>query len=102
MRAALKRTLLALAAAAVASAAIATLASAPAGRSAPTRGALAPPRGAAGAELLGAGPGGRTTLARWTLARDPSDRGLARGWQRGGFAGRAVSVPNVVDASDIK
>lgn len=43
------------------------------------------------------GPGGRTALTRWTRRLDPSDRGLARGWQRGGFAGADVSVPNVVD-----
>ncbi len=43
------------------------------------------------------GPGGRTALTRWTRRLDPSDRGLARGWRRGGFAGTGVSVPNVVD-----
>lgn len=43
------------------------------------------------------GPGGRVVLSRWTLALDPSDRGLARGWQRGGFSGRTVTVPNDVD-----
>jgi hypothetical protein len=43
------------------------------------------------------GPGGRVALSRWTLRTDPAARGIARGWQRGGFAGRAVSVPNVVD-----
>lgn len=42
------------------------------------------------------GPGGRTALTRWTLRRDPADQGLKRGWQRGGFAGASVSVPNVV------
>jgi hypothetical protein len=41
------------------------------------------------------GPGGRTALTRWTLRRDPTDKGLRRGWQRGGFAGASVSVPNV-------
>jgi len=114
MRAAFKRTLLALAAAAVLGTAIATLATAPAvqsapagaialaGVSAPGARAAAAVSGPASAELLGEGPGGRTALTSWTLARDPSDRGLARGWQRGGFAGRAVSVPNVVDATDIK
>jgi Glycosyl hydrolases family 2, TIM barrel domain/Glycosyl hydrolases family 2 len=58
----------------------------------------APPGGA----QLGEGPGGRTALTRWTLALDPSDRGLARGWQRGGFSGRSVSVPNDVDPIHIK
>jgi Glycosyl hydrolases family 2, TIM barrel domain/Glycosyl hydrolases family 2 len=43
------------------------------------------------------GPGGRTALTRWTLRTDPADRGIALGWQRGGFGGGAVSLPNVVD-----
>jgi Glycosyl hydrolases family 2, TIM barrel domain/Glycosyl hydrolases family 2/Glycosyl hydrolases family 2, sugar binding domain len=43
------------------------------------------------------GPGGRTALTRWTLRTDPADRGIARGWQRGGFGGASVSVPNVID-----
>jgi hypothetical protein len=60
--------------------------------------ANAPPAGS----QLGEGPGGRTALSRWTLALDPGDRGLARGWQRGGFAGRSVSVPNDVDPIHIK
>jgi beta-glucuronidase len=42
------------------------------------------------------GPGGRTPLTRWTLRKDPADRGLARGWRRGGFSGASVAVPNVV------
>jgi hypothetical protein len=58
----------------------------------------APPGGA----QLGEGPGGRTALTHWTLALDPSDRGLARGWQRGGFSGHNVSVPNDVDPIQIK
>lgn len=51
---------------------------------------------------IAAGPGGRTALRDWTRALDPGDRGLARSWQRGGFAGTAVSVPNVVDPSSYK
>ena len=43
------------------------------------------------------GPGGRTALTHWTLRRDPSNQGLRRGWQRGGFNGAHVSVPNVVE-----
>jgi hypothetical protein len=58
----------------------------------------APPGGA----QLGEGPGGRSALTHWTLALDPSDRGLARGWQRGGFSGRSVNVPNDVDPIQIK
>jgi hypothetical protein len=47
--------------------------------------------------IVGDGPGGRTALTRWTLRRDPSNRGIALGWQRGGFGGTNVSVPNVID-----
>ena len=43
------------------------------------------------------GPGGRTQLTSWTLRRDPSNRGLSLGWQRGRFTGATVSVPNDVD-----
>jgi hypothetical protein len=42
------------------------------------------------------GPGGRTPLTQWTLRKDPANRGLSLGWQRGGFAGATVTVPNVV------
>jgi hypothetical protein len=50
---------------------------------------------------IAAGPGGRTALTRWTLRRDPTGRGVALGWQRGGFGGGAVTVPSVVDALPI-
>jgi hypothetical protein len=60
--------------------------------------AQAPP----GEAQIGEGPGGRTALTHWTLALDPGDRGLARGWQRGGFAGRGVSVPGDVDPIHVK
>lgn len=43
------------------------------------------------------GPGGRVPLTSWTLRRDPANRGLQRGWSRGGFPGATVSVPNVVN-----
>ncbi len=46
--------------------------------------------------LLAEGPTDRTALTHWTLRKDPADRGLALGWQRGGFAGAGVTVPNVV------
>jgi hypothetical protein len=55
--------------------------------------AEAPP----GHSIVGDGPSGRTALTRWTLRRDPSNRGIALGWQRGGFGGTSVSVPNVID-----
>ncbi len=60
--------------------------------------AQAPPSAAPPTE----GPSGRIALTRWTLALDPSDRGLARGWQRGSFSGRGVDVPNDVDPIDVK
>ncbi len=47
------------------------------------------------------GPGGRTALTRWTLRRDPANRGLALGWRRGSFGGSAVSVPSVVNPQPI-
>ncbi|HEY2216931.1 MAG TPA: glycoside hydrolase family 2 TIM barrel-domain containing protein [Solirubrobacteraceae bacterium] len=60
--------------------------------------ALAPP----GGPQPGEGADGRSVLAHWTLALDPGNRGLARGWSRGGFAGRSVSVPSDVDPIHIK
>ncbi|MCW3056787.1 MAG: hypothetical protein JWO21_756 [Solirubrobacterales bacterium] len=48
------------------------------------------------------GPGGRVGLTRWILRTDPSNRGSSRGWQRGGFAGATVSVPNVIGARSFK
>src|SRR4051794_23067359 len=64
------------------------------GRPAPADPALAPPP----ASLpIYEGPGGRVALRRWTLRTDPRAAGTAHGWQRGGFAGRPVSVPNDVD-----
>jgi hypothetical protein len=50
----------------------------------------------AGQSVIGAGPGGRTPLLRWTLREDAPDRGLALGWQRGGFSGGPVGVPSVL------
>ena len=47
--------------------------------------------------LIFEGPGGRVALTRWTLRKDPSNRGLALGYARGGFSGSAVTVPDVVD-----
>jgi len=48
------------------------------------------------------GPAGRSQLSRWTLRMDSSNRGLARGWQRGAFPGVAVSVPHTIDANHFK
>jgi hypothetical protein len=49
-----------------------------------------------GAPAIFEGPGGRTSLTRWSLRRDPANRGFALGWQRGGFAGAPVRVPSVI------
>jgi Glycosyl hydrolases family 2, TIM barrel domain/Glycosyl hydrolases family 2/Glycosyl hydrolases family 2, sugar binding domain len=51
--------------------------------------------------LIAEGPGGRTALTDWALRLDPTNHGLARGWQRGGFGGSSVNVPNVVDPTQI-
>jgi beta-glucuronidase len=64
----------------------------------PRSGGAAPPApGGAEATLLriGDGPAGSgvVTLGRWRYRGDPTDRGLARGWARGHFGGRAVRVP---------
>ncbi len=50
-----------------------------------------------GAPLIYEGPGERVPLANWILSRDPRNHGLARGYQRGGFGGTPVTVPNVVE-----
>ena len=80
----LKNTPLAVLSACVTLAAVAAAAQAPGGRS-----------------PIAEGPGGRTALTRWVLRSDPADRGVSLGWQRGGFAGRSVTVPNDVDPNDI-
>ena len=49
--------------------------------------------------LIFEGPGGRIALTRWTLLKDPSNRGLARGYAHGGFGGTGVTVPDVVEPS---
>ena len=50
-----------------------------------------------GAPLIFEGPGGRVPLRDWILQRDPHNRGLQLGYQRGSFGGSTVSVPNVVE-----
>jgi Glycosyl hydrolases family 2, TIM barrel domain/Glycosyl hydrolases family 2 len=52
--------------------------------------------------LRAEGPGGRTLLYSWTFSLDPADRGVGLGWQRGGFTGSTVTVPNVVNANQFK
>jgi hypothetical protein len=87
------RAACAVAAACVALAATAASAQAPPGH--PAQATQPPP-------AAGEGPGGRVALARWTFSLDASDRGLSRGWPRGGFSGHTVSVPSVVDPGAIK
>jgi beta-galactosidase/beta-glucuronidase len=48
------------------------------------------------------GPGGRSSLDSWTLRMDPASRGAGLGWQRGGFTGSTVTVPNVVNGNQFK
>jgi Glycosyl hydrolases family 2, TIM barrel domain/Glycosyl hydrolases family 2, sugar binding domain/Glycosyl hydrolases family 2 len=43
------------------------------------------------------GPGGRQELERWTLAKDPANRGIARGFSKGLFSGQKVNVPDTVN-----
>jgi beta-galactosidase/beta-glucuronidase len=43
------------------------------------------------------GPGGRVPLTQWTLRKDPDNHGFSHDWQRGGFSGTTVSLPNVVN-----
>jgi hypothetical protein len=87
------RTAVAVVAACVALATTAAAAQAPSSRSA---------QATQGQPATSAGPDGRTALTRWTFSLDAGDHGLARGWQRGGFAGGTVSVPNAVDPGQIK
>ncbi len=49
------------------------------------------------ASPISEGPGGRQALTHWTRRVDPTDKGMASGWRRGGFSGGGVQVPNVVD-----
>ncbi len=107
MRTPLSNAALAVAAVCVALGAAAAAADAPPSGPAPPSEHEAPPAAAAPPVVPGVapsteGPTGRTLLARWTLALDPSGRGLARGWQRGGFSGRGVTVPNDVNPIDVK
>ncbi|HEY4428454.1 MAG TPA: glycoside hydrolase family 2 TIM barrel-domain containing protein [Solirubrobacteraceae bacterium] len=67
-----------------------------------SRGGSVPAARAAEQVLGSEGPGGRTPLTRWVLRTDPSGRGASRGWQRGGFSGATVTVPNVIAAGSFK
>jgi len=97
MRSPVHKAALAVAASCVALGAAAAAAEAP-----PAAPAGDSPVAIAGPPATTEGPGGRVLLSHFTLALDASDRGLARGWQRGGFRGRAVTVPNDVDPVHFK
>jgi beta-galactosidase/beta-glucuronidase len=65
-------------------------------------------RAAAGAEaeptkpVTISGPFGRIALSGpWTVAEDPRDQGTAKGWSKGGFAGKDVTIPYVPNAERI-
>lgn len=48
------------------------------------------------------GPFGRIALGGpWTVADDPRDQGLTRGWRTGGFSGKDVTIPYVPNAGRI-
>lgn len=48
------------------------------------------------------GPFGRIALAGpWTVADDPRDQGAAKGWAKGGFVGKDVTIPYVPNANRI-
>lgn len=86
------------AACAVVATCVALAATAAAAQAPPSHSSQAIPSPPAASE----GPGGRVALTRWTFSLDATDRGLARGWPRGGFSGHMVSVPNAVDPGAIK
>ena len=58
--------------------------------------------GHGGSPTVHTGAAGRLALdGRWRVALDRSDEGRDRGWQRGGFAGEAVTLPYVPNAREI-
>ena len=58
--------------------------------------------GHGGSPMVQTGAAGRLSLdGRWRVALDPSGEGRDRGWQRGGFAGKAVTLPHVPNAKQI-
>ncbi|WP_320668895.1 glycoside hydrolase family 2 protein [Patulibacter defluvii] len=61
-----------------------------------------PPAGDLSVPMTLGGPFGRVAIASdWTVANDPNDRGLARGWAKGGFSGSTVTLPYVPNADRI-
>ncbi|WP_022930189.1 glycoside hydrolase family 2 protein [Patulibacter americanus] len=98
-----RRTLLILAALLVAAGLVAAVLLLPGGRPAGTAAHAAQPvPGAPGTPVTLGGPFGRVALSTgWTVADDPRTQGTGRGWQQGGFRGRAVTVPYVPNAARI-
>ncbi len=60
---------------------------------------LTPPLSPQQRPLVEQGPGGRSRLSDWLVRNDSADRGIALGWQRGGFSGAGVTVPNVISGA---
>jgi len=56
--------------------------------------AIAAAEAPSGNPAIFAGSAGRMPLRSWIEREDPGDRGSSLGWQRGGFGGSAVSVPD--------
>jgi len=56
--------------------------------------AIAAAEAPSGSPAIFAGSAGRMPLRSWVVREDPGDRGSSLGWQRGGFGGSAVSVPD--------
>jgi hypothetical protein len=98
-----RRTLLILAALLAAAGLVAAVLLLPGGRPAGTAAHAAQHvPGAPGTPVTLGGAFGRVALATgWTVADDPEAQGTGRGWQRGGFSGRAVTVPYVPNAARI-
>ena len=58
--------------------------------------------GHGGSPTVQTGAAGRLALdGRWRVALDDGDEGRDRGWQRGGFPGKAVTLPYVPNAGEI-
>ena len=58
--------------------------------------------GHGGSPAVHTGAAGRLALdGRWRVTLDAADEGRRKGWHRGGFAGRSVTVPHVPNAKEI-
>ena len=59
---------------------------------------LAPAAAPADGPLTRGGPAGRVVIDRWVLRADSANTGIARGWGRGTWSGREVTVPHSPNA----